>query len=159
MKTKVLLVIFLIASLAGFSQRAKQHLRPDDVTVKNRVTTTFLTVSKTAVYDDIKTNTVVAVTGDTAAITVNWNLGNIQKLVLNDTVLVTFTTPSLPCKLTLYVQHAANSTNYPIEFTPTVKWVGGTNYTPTNTSGAIDILEFNFNGTTYYSRFDKAYAD
>lgn len=160
MKTKILLITLLLLSVFTFGQRAKQDLKPDNVNAKNKITTPFLQITKLETFDEVKSTTVAVVVGDTSGVQINWQLGNIQQVVMADTAEVTMISPSYPCRLTLFVIHAADTVNRDLFFTvPVVKWVGGTDYTPTNTSGAVDKIEFVFNGTNYYAFFNKDFKN
>lgn len=166
MKTRIIIFLLSILSVAVFAQKPDAELSKKfkNVTVRSTVDTKNLDVrnqaviEKTFVFDGIPYNTVPIVSKDTAEFAIDWTQGNIQRMVLNDTVEIAMTSPGYPADLVLYVQHAANTTSFPVYFNaPTVKWVGGTAFTNTATSGAIDIILLRYNGTYYYGSFQKDY--
>jgi hypothetical protein len=158
MKAKIFLLVLVLISTVAFSQRQITSPTFNNVQVNNKVTVKNIEVKQSLVFDEVKVTTGGSVVGDTVAATINWKLGNIQKMIIKDTTLVTFISPGYPAELTLYMVHDTGTMVTHVEFVPTVKWVGGTNFTTTNTSGAIDKIKFDFDGTTYYGTFSKAYA-
>lgn len=89
--------------------------------------------------------------GSADAPTINWTLGNNQKITHDSTATWSFTAPTGPCHLTIKITHAANSTTYTPTWPGTVVWMnGGTAPSLTQTSGAVDIVSFFYDGTNYY---------
>jgi hypothetical protein len=82
--------------------------------------------------------------------TIDWNAGNKQTIVTTASGTLTFIAPSGPCNLLLRIVHEASATAYTYGYPATVKWSGGTKPSTTNTSGAVDIIAFYFDGTNYY---------
>jgi hypothetical protein len=84
------------------------------------------------------------------AATIDWTTGNKQKITTTGNCTLTFKNPSGACNLILKVVHTTNATAYTYTYPSTVKWTGGTKPATTNTSGAIDVIAFYFDGTNYY---------
>lgn len=121
----------------------KHYFTSDEVTVDGG-----LQINKTAYYDAVPANSVSA-----EAVTIDWTDGNIQSLALSDTCTVTFTAPSGPCHLTLIVNHANNTTVYPVTWPAGMKWPAATPPTMTAQAEAIDIISFLYDGTSYYGMY------
>jgi len=84
-----------------------------------------------------------------AAKTINWKLGNKQKITLNDNCTFTFTNPSGACNLILKVIQDATGSRT-VTFPASVKWAGGTAPTLSTGINDIDIVALYFDGTNYY---------
>lgn len=82
--------------------------------------------------------------------TIDWTTGNKQKITTTGSCTLTFTAPSGVCNLVLEVVHEASATAYTYTYPANVKWAGGTKPTTSNTSGAIDIISFFYDGTNYF---------
>jgi hypothetical protein len=108
---------------------------------------------KSAVFDAEPAN-VIAI----GAVTIDWTLGNKQKLTNDADATVTFTPPSGPCNLILKIVHAANATTYTPTWPNTCKTPGGTAPTLTQTSGAIDIIGIYYDGANYFMVGNAAFA-
>lgn len=85
---------------------------------------------------------------------INWGSGNIQSIILNTNTpsgiyTPTFISPSKPGPIVLYVTQG-NSGNCSFSWPNTVKSPGGVKPTVTLSSGAIDIIAGQFDGTYYY---------
>jgi hypothetical protein len=159
MKAKLLLIVLsLLVVGTSFGQRKKNILTPDEVNAKIKMETPFLTVTKTAMFDNVVTNTFTAVAGDTVETSINWKLGNLQTVTVVDTVNFTLIDPSYPARLTLILVHDTSSTAFPVYFDPIILWTGGTDYTGTVSSG-IDKIEFTYDGTNYLGDFTKDHKD
>lgn len=83
--------------------------------------------------------------------TIAWDNGQKQKITTTGTCTLTFTAPAGPCNLVLDIIHEASTTAYTYTWPAAVKWPGGTKVTTTNTSGAVDIVSFYYNGSSYYA--------
>ncbi len=83
--------------------------------------------------------------------TIDWNLGNKQKITTTGSCTLTFTAPAGPCSLQLEIIHENSATAYVYTYPATVKWAGGTKLVTTNTANAVDIVSFFYDGTNYYS--------
>jgi len=85
-----------------------------------------------------------------ASKTIDWKAnGNKQKITTTASCTLTFTAPDWPANVQLKVIHEASATAYTYTYPATVKWSWGVPPT-TNTSGAVDIISFYFDGTNYY---------
>lgn len=85
------------------------------------------------------------------AITIDWKLGQKQKLTLTGNATLTFTAPRGPCNLILKVVQDATGSRT-ITWPSAVKWPGGTAPTLTTTASATDIIALYYDGTNYYSQ-------
>ena len=84
-----------------------------------------------------------------AAITVNFaTRGAYQRVTRTANTTVTLVFPAAPGRFTIQFIHEASATAYTVAFSPTVKFAAGTPPTFTNTSGAIDLVDFYWDGTT-----------
>ncbi len=92
------------------------------------------------------------------AITIDWTTSNFQKVTRTGNCTYTFTAPTGPATLVLNMVHEASGTAYTNTFSPVPKWAGGTVPTPTNTTGAIDVITFYYDGTSYYGSALAAFA-
>ncbi len=93
------------------------------------------------------------------SITVDWKVhGNLQKVTRTGNCTYTFTAPTGPASLLLKMVHEASATAYTVTFSPVPKYPGGAAPTWTNTSGAVDIITFYFDGTNYYGIQNGAFA-
>jgi hypothetical protein len=90
--------------------------------------------------------------------TIDWTAGNKQSITTTGSCTLTFTAPTGPCNLLLKIIHEASSTSYTYTYPATVYWPSGTKLTTTNTSGAIDIVSFYFDGTNYFAQGAAAFA-
>ena len=83
--------------------------------------------------------------------TIDWTLSNKQKITTTGSCTLTFTAPGGPCNLVLRIVHEASATAYTYTYPATVKWPGGSanKLVTTNTSGAVDIVSFYYDGTNY----------
>lgn len=84
--------------------------------------------------------------------TIDWTASNKQKITTTGSCTLTFTAPSGPCNLLLKIVHEASASSYTYTWPATVKWPGATALTTTNTSGAVDIVSFYYDGTNYYAQ-------
>ncbi len=81
---------------------------------------------------------------------ISWLNGNMQKITLDDNCTVTFTAPSKPCTLSLQTYQGIGSKSF--TFPGTVKTTTASGITLTTTSGALDILALEYDGTNYYTK-------
>lgn len=81
---------------------------------------------------------------------IDWTIGNKQKLTTTASCTLTFVNPNGPCNLILRFVHTTNASAYTYTYPATVKWPSGTKPTTTNTSGAVDIIAFYFDGVNYW---------
>lgn len=84
--------------------------------------------------------------------TIDWTAGNKQKITTTGSCTLTFTAPSGPTSLTLKIIHEASTTSYTYTWPASVKWVGGSALTTTNTSGSVDVVTLFYDGTNYYAQ-------
>jgi len=86
-----------------------------------------------------------------ASKTIDWTAGNKQSITTTGNCTLTFTAPAAPASIQLIITHEASATTYTYSWPATVKWPGGVAITNTNTSGAVDIVSFLYDGTNYYA--------
>lgn len=87
--------------------------------------------------------------------TIDWKLGNHQKVTMTDNCIFTFTAPTKPCMLSLrIIQGSTGSRTITL---PTIKWSGGIP-TWTTTANAIDILSLYYDSVNYYGQAGLAFA-
>jgi hypothetical protein len=108
-----------------------------------------MVLTGTAKFKATGYTTVTHNTSASAVATIDWGASNVQHFDLNESTTLTFTAPMNPCHLTLKFIHAANTNVYTVTFPGTVLWAGGTAFNPTDTSGAIDVVTFFYDGTNY----------
>lgn len=84
--------------------------------------------------------------------------GPIQKVTRTGSATYTLTAPTYPGMVVVKFVHEASATVYTVTFSPTVKFPNGVAPTWTNTSGAIDIVSFYWDGTSWYAVQTAAYA-
>ena len=98
--------------------------------------------------------------GGAASATINWVANNKQKLTITGTSnTINFTNPTGPCSLILkIIQGDGSDTITAGHFHANVKWVGGTRPTLSTANGAIDIISFYFDGTSYHGVASLAFA-
>lgn len=83
--------------------------------------------------------------------TINWKLGNKQKLILNDNCTISFTAPSGPTNLLLkLVQDVTGSRT--VTWPGTVKWIDGNAPTLSTGNADEDLVTLYFDGTNYYGQ-------
>jgi hypothetical protein len=86
-----------------------------------------------------------------SAKTINWKLGNRQRITLTGAPCVfTFTNPLSPAVLTLKLIQGSGGSKT-VTWPSSVKWVGRTAPTLTTTAAYIDIVGMYFDGTNYYA--------
>ncbi len=91
--------------------------------------------------------------------TVNFNLGNVQKLDTGSAsgdVTLTFSNPSTGGTYTLFIIQGVTSRL--ITFPATVKWPQGQAPILSTANGSIDKITFYYDGTNYYGDWEVAYA-
>ncbi|CAB4190633.1 hypothetical protein UFOVP1196_80 [uncultured Caudovirales phage] len=84
--------------------------------------------------------------------------GQVQKLTRNGNCTFTLSAPPIPGTYIVKFIHDGTGTAYTATFSPTVKWPSGSAFSFTNTAGAIDILTFYWDGTSYYVVGQAAFA-
>lgn len=94
-----------------------------------------------------------------AAITINFlTNGPLQKVTRTANTTITLTAPATAGTVILKLVHEASGTVYTVAFSPTPKYPNGTVPTYTNTSGAIDVITFYWDGTTWYGVQQPAFS-
>jgi len=90
--------------------------------------------------------------GGGASATIDWNISQKQKLTITGTSnTINFTNPAGPCNLQLkIVQGDGSDTITAGHYSANVKWAGGARPTLSTANGAIDIVSFYFDGTSYH---------
>ena len=98
--------------------------------------------------------------GGAASATVDWNASQKQKLTITGTSnTINFTNPAGPCNLQLkIVQGDGNDTITAGHYSANVKWAGGARPTLSTANGAIDIVSFYFDGTSYHGAASLNFA-
>jgi len=88
--------------------------------------------------------------------TIDWKLGNHQKVTMTGNCTFTFTAPTKACMLSLrFINDGAAGRTRTL---PTIKWPGGTAPTWTTTANAIDVLSLFYDGSAYYGQAGLAFA-
>ena len=95
------------------------------------------------VYDQLLNNT------SGGAVTVNWTLGNKQKITMGHNVTFTFTAPPGVASLTLFLYQDATGSRT-ATWPATVKWPSDTAPTLTTTASDLDIISCTYDGSTNY---------
>lgn len=92
------------------------------------------------------------------AVTFDWSTDNKLKITLTENITsITFTAPPGPANIVLEIVQDTTTrtvTGWPAA----VEWPGGTAPTISTGSGAVDILTFYYNGTTYFGAFLQNYS-
>ena len=88
-----------------------------------------------------------------ASKTINWTTGNRQKITTTASCTLTFTSPGGPASLFLEIIHEATTTPYTYTWPVSVTWNSGAAPTTPNTSGGTMVVEFFFDGTTYFGSY------
>lgn len=106
-----------------------------------------LTLNKTAIFDEEYDN------GDSgASATIDWTVGNKQKITLTAGCTLTFTAPGGACHLMLkLIQDATGGRS--VTWPASVKWIAGSAPTITPDASAVDLVAFYCDGTNYYGTF------
>lgn len=87
-----------------------------------------------------------------AAITLDFTAnGPVQTVTRTASCTYTLTAPPAAGYVTLRMVHDATANSYTVTFSPVPKYPGGTAPTYTNTTSAIDILSFYYDGATWYA--------
>jgi len=111
-----------------------------------------LKIKETAYFDAEFDN------GDSgAADTINWKVGNKQKSTLTANCTYTFTAPSGPCNVLLRIIQGGSG-SYTVTWPATVKWANATAPTLSTSVGAIDIVSFYYDGTSYHGIANTNFA-
>lgn len=111
-----------------------------------------LKIDQHAYFDGEYANTVSA-----SACTVDWGMGNKQKLTLDDDCEVTFTAPDGVGNFLLKVVQD-DSGGHALTFATSIKWADGTEPTYTTDANAIDIITFYYDGSSYHGVCNTAFA-
>lgn len=90
--------------------------------------------------------------------TIDWTGSPKQLLTRTGNCTLTFTAPGGPTNLILKLVHEASGTAYTITWPAAVKWPGAVAPTLTNTTGAVDMVSFYYDGTNYYGQSAAAFA-
>jgi hypothetical protein len=90
--------------------------------------------------------------------TVDWGNGNRQKITTTGSCTVAFTDPAGPCNLLLEIVHEVSSTSYTYTWPGSVKWAGATKLSTSNTTGAVDVIAFFFDGANYLAQGAAGFA-
>lgn len=87
------------------------------------------------------------------AITINFAAsGPLQRVTRNGNATYTLIPPAAPGTVILkFVHETGTTTAYTVTYAPAVKNAGGTAFTFTNTSAAIDVVTLYWDGTFFYA--------
>ena len=98
--------------------------------------------------------------GGSASATIDWRTSQKQKLTITGTSnTINFTNPAGACNLVLkIVQGDGNDTITAGHYHSHVKWAGGAKPTLSTANGAIDIVSFYFDGTSYHGVGSTGFA-
>lgn len=90
------------------------------------------------------------------AITINFGTnGPVQTVTRNGNCTYTLSAPQAGTYVLRFVHETGTSTAYSVTFSPTPKYSGGVAPTFTDTSAAVDLVTFYYNGSTWYAVFSK----
>ncbi len=89
--------------------------------------------------------------------TITWTSSISQKLTLTGDCTLTFTAPDGPCTLTLKLIQDGTGTRL-VTWPAAVHWSGGTAPTLTTTASKVDIIQFYYDGSTYFGRSNLNYT-
>jgi hypothetical protein len=108
-------------------------------------------VTNTVYFAD-ETDNACDSSGGSASSTIDWNVSQKQNLTITGTDnTIDFTNPAGPCNLILkIIQGDGDDTITAGNYHTNVKWAGGAKPTLSTTNGAIDIVSFYFDGTSYH---------
>lgn len=87
--------------------------------------------------------------------TITWSNGSVQKSTLTGNVTYTFASPVTGGAYLLKVATGAGS--FTATWPAAVKWSGGTAPTITVTASKVDLINFYYDGTTYYGSYTQNY--
>lgn len=110
------------------------------------ITTAFKAIfEKSASYNEMKN------VGDSGLLaTVNWCIGNKQKVSMTDNATFIFVPPPGPASLQL-IMTQSGAGNYDPIFPPNVYFPNGNQPSTTDPIGSIDVWSFLYDGTNYYA--------
>jgi hypothetical protein len=86
----------------------------------------------------------------TTTLTIDWNSGQKQRVILGGNVTFSFTDPPGPCNLMLKMSQDATPPRDPV-WPASVLWAGGAEPTWSVGASDVDIIAFYFDGTNYYA--------
>ncbi len=112
-------------------------------------------VCNSLVSDIISNVTLNPNTGATPVI--DWHVGNIQRMTLTAATTPTFTNPTGPAFLSIEVVQGGVG-SFTVTWPSTVRWPGGVAPTLSTAVGAVDIVDFRWNGTNYDGSFNLNYS-
>ena len=147
-----------LIGLSGIANSAI-NLRPSDDIVDAGTAAVYandLKINQHAYFDSEYANTVT-----TSACTVDWGVGNKQKLTLDANCAVTLTAPDGVGNFLLkLVQDGTGSrtVTWATTLSEEINWAGGTAPTLTETGGGIDIITFYYDGANYFGVASLAFA-
>jgi hypothetical protein len=110
--------------------------------------------------DNIKTATFIAEVDNGnsgTADTIDWGAGQKQKSTLTGAVTYTFTAPQGPCNLVLKLVQGGTGSYNPA-WPAAVKWPTGGEPAWSTAVGAIDIVSFYYDGTSYFGQAAIGYT-
>lgn len=99
---------------------------------------------KTASFNSLVSNVTAS-----GACTINLASGQMQKITLSDDTAITFSNLTKG-RWTLFIYQSGDN-DHAVTFTQSINFPGGTAYTATTGSGAVDILTIIYDGTSLYA--------
>lgn len=88
-----------------------------------------------------------------SAKTVDWSVTQVQRVTLTDNCAFTFTGPNGISDVLLHVTQDGTG-GFAATWPASVKWAGGTAPTLTTTAGAVSVLRFFYDGTSYWGSYE-----
>ncbi len=101
---------------------------------------------------DVYVNSSIPTNTSGATITINWNLGNIQTLTLNQVgTTIEFTNPSVGYgRFTTFVKQDATGSRTVTTWDTDIRWPGGSAPVLSTAANAVDIISCIWDGVNYY---------
>ena len=84
--------------------------------------------------------------------TIAWSAGNVQKIMTTSNCELTFTAPPGPAELWLIITHDSTTQTYNYTWPSSVKWPSAVPLATSNTTGAVDVVRFLYDGTRYLAQ-------
>ena len=82
--------------------------------------------------------------------TIDWTVSNIQGLTTTESCVASFVDPRTPGTVTLIITHDTSDYSFIYTWPASVVWPRETSFVTTNTSSAIDVISFLWDGIRYY---------
>jgi hypothetical protein len=117
------------------------------ITVGSGGVTTLTTTSGGSFTFSKQYNSAAYTLTDGATIAIDWNNGNVQKVVLGGNRTITFANPKAGARYLIVLEQ--DGTGSRTVTWPTIKWQAGTTPTLTTTAGKKDLITIIWDGTDY----------